>query len=190
MTERDGYEHGVPCWVEHLAGRPRHGGDVLCRRVRLGRGEGHPARYGHAVLHVPAGRERRGRDRLAPAGRNAARLDHVRVGRRRRPVAASAVNAGGSLLAEPFGSLDGGRMAIVADPSGAVFGVWTPGAHRGAQRVNEPSAYSMSSCARRTPRAPRRSTVRCSAGRRRRSARCCCGASRLRGRGPRAAGVA
>jgi uncharacterized protein len=59
-------------------------------------------------------------------------------------VAASAVNAGGSLLAEPFGSIDGGRMAIVADPAGAVFGVWTPGAHRGAQRVNEPSAYAMS----------------------------------------------
>jgi uncharacterized protein len=59
-------------------------------------------------------------------------------------VAASAVKAGGNLLAEPFGSLDGGRMAIVADASGAVFGVWTPGAHRGAQRVNEPSAYSMS----------------------------------------------
>ena len=28
-------------------------------------------------------------------------------------VAASAVKAGGGLLAEPFGSLDGGRMAIV-----------------------------------------------------------------------------
>src|SRR4051794_13629094 len=59
-------------------------------------------------------------------------------------VAASTVKAGGSVLAEPFGSLDGGRMAIVADPAGAVFGVWTPGDHRGAQRVNEPSAYSMS----------------------------------------------
>jgi predicted enzyme related to lactoylglutathione lyase len=59
-------------------------------------------------------------------------------------VAASAVKAGGSLLAEPFGSLDGGRMAIVADPAGAAFGVWTPGAHRGAQRINEPSAYAMS----------------------------------------------
>jgi predicted enzyme related to lactoylglutathione lyase len=59
-------------------------------------------------------------------------------------VAARAANAGGSLLAEPFGSLDGGRLAIVADPSGAVFGVWTPGRHRGAQRINEPSAYSMS----------------------------------------------
>ena len=35
-------------------------------------------------------------------------------------------------------------MAILADPSGAVFGAWTPGAHRGAQRINEPSAYAMS----------------------------------------------
>jgi predicted enzyme related to lactoylglutathione lyase len=35
-------------------------------------------------------------------------------------------------------------MAIVADPAGALFGVWKPGAHRGAQRVNEASAYSMS----------------------------------------------
>ena len=35
-------------------------------------------------------------------------------------------------------------MAIVADPAGAVLGLWQPGAHRGAQRVNEPSAYAMS----------------------------------------------
>jgi uncharacterized protein len=35
-------------------------------------------------------------------------------------------------------------MAIVADRCGAVFGVWAPGAHRGAERVNEPSAYAMS----------------------------------------------
>ena len=62
----------------------------------------------------------------------------------RRDVRVGPVVRGGSLLAEPFGSLDGGRMAIVADPAGAVFGVWTSGAHRGAQRVNEPSAYAMS----------------------------------------------
>jgi predicted enzyme related to lactoylglutathione lyase len=51
-------------------------------------------------------------------------------------VAANAVKAGGSLLAEPFGTLDRGRMAILADRCGAVFGVWTPGAHRGAQRAS------------------------------------------------------
>src|SRR5918994_2873150 len=73
-----------PLLGRHLAGGARDGGDVLCRRVRLGRAEGHPARYGHAILRVPAGRERRGRDRLAVAGRNAARVDHARVGGRRR----------------------------------------------------------------------------------------------------------
>jgi predicted enzyme related to lactoylglutathione lyase len=58
--------------------------------------------------------------------------------------AAQAREAGGAVVAEPFDSLDGGRMAILADPAGAVFGVWAPGEHRGAQLVNEPSAWSLS----------------------------------------------
>ena len=57
--------------------------------------------------------------------------------------AAKAADAAAASTA-PFPSLDGGRMAIVADPAGAVLGLWQPGAHRGAQRVNEPSAYAMS----------------------------------------------
>ena len=52
--------------------------------------------------------------------------------------------AGGSAVMAPFPSLDGGRIAIVADPAGAVFGVWQPGEHKGAQLVNEPGAWSMS----------------------------------------------
>jgi uncharacterized protein len=55
-----------------------------------------------------------------------------------------AVEAGGSVVLPPFDSLDGGRMALIADPAGAVIGVWQPGAHRGAQLVNEPSAWAMS----------------------------------------------
>jgi uncharacterized protein len=35
-------------------------------------------------------------------------------------------------------------MAVVADPAGAVFGVWQPVEHRGARLVNEPGAWSMS----------------------------------------------
>ena len=105
-------------------------------------------------------------------------------------VAASAVKAGGRVLAEPFGSLDGGRIAIVADPSGAVFGVWTPGAHR---------VRSASTSRRLCDEFPTH------AGPRRRQGVLRCGARlddgglrpdavvappRLRGRGPRAAGVA
>ena len=58
--------------------------------------------------------------------------------------AARAREAGGRIVVEPFESLDGGRMAIVADPAGAVLGVWRPGVHKGAQLVNEPGAWSMS----------------------------------------------
>jgi len=58
--------------------------------------------------------------------------------------AAKARAAGGTIVAEPFDSLDGGRMAVIADPGGAVVAVWELGEHRGAQLVNEPGAWSMS----------------------------------------------
>jgi predicted enzyme related to lactoylglutathione lyase len=74
-------------------------------------------------------------------------------------VAASAVKAGGRLLVEPWGGLDGGRMAIVADRSGAVFGVWTPGANRGAQRINEPSVNKHLAKARARVRLARLSDI-------------------------------
>jgi predicted enzyme related to lactoylglutathione lyase len=49
--------------------------------------------------------------------------------------------AGGRVLAEPFEVDDSGRMAVVADPSGAVLSVLQARAHRGAQLVNEPGTW-------------------------------------------------
>ena len=40
--------------------------------------------------------------------------------------------------------LDVGRMAVFADPVGAVFSVWQAGTHPGAQLVNEPGTWSWS----------------------------------------------
>jgi uncharacterized protein len=51
---------------------------------------------------------------------------------------------GGQILAGPMDVLDAGRMAVLADPSGAVFSVWQPGNHIGAGVVNEPGAFSWS----------------------------------------------
>jgi uncharacterized protein len=144
MIERDGYEHGVPCWVDTWQEDPDTAATfyagVFGWDVEKGTPPGTDTRYYMCRL--------RGSDVAAigsppPAGMPPAWTTYVWVDDA-DAVAASAVKAGGSLLAEPFGSLDGGRMAIVADPAGAVFGVWKPGAHRGAQRINEPSAYSMS----------------------------------------------
>ena len=48
--------------------------------------------------------------------------------------------AGGSVVVEPMDVMDIGRMAIFADPTGAVFGVWQPRSFAGADLVNEPNS--------------------------------------------------
>jgi len=45
---------------------------------------------------------------------------------------------GGTVLAPPFDVPGQGRMAIVADPTGAVFGVWQPYEHHGFGATEEP----------------------------------------------------
>jgi uncharacterized protein len=64
---------------------------------------------------------------------------------------AKVTDAGGRVISEPFDLLDAARVAVVADPAGAVFGVWQPGEHRGAALVNEPGAWAMSQLNTRDP---------------------------------------
>lgn len=56
--------------------------------------------------------------------------------------AARITAAGGQLLMEPFDVMDSGRMAIAADPAGAVFGIWQSRSFPGAQLANEPGAMT------------------------------------------------
>jgi predicted enzyme related to lactoylglutathione lyase len=67
--------------------------------------------------------------------------------------AKKAKELGGGVVAEPFDVMSYGRMAILQDPTGAVLAVWQPGAHFGAQRVNEPGALSWCELATREPEA-------------------------------------
>lgn len=54
--------------------------------------------------------------------------------------AAKAKAAGGAVHAEPFDVLQAGRMAVVADPSGAFFGLWQPKEHTGWEVDGVPGA--------------------------------------------------
>jgi predicted enzyme related to lactoylglutathione lyase len=56
--------------------------------------------------------------------------------------AARAGKAGGTVRQEPFDVMDVGRMAVIADPAGAVLSVWEPRASIGAQLVNTPGAMT------------------------------------------------
>ena len=48
---------------------------------------------------------------------------------------------GGQVAMPPMDVNALGRMAICIDPTGAFFGLWQPGQHKGAQLVNEPGSF-------------------------------------------------
>jgi uncharacterized protein len=145
MSEREGYEHGVPCWVDTW--QPDADAAVTFYTQLFGWG---------AEETTPPGADRRlfmcrlrGLD-VTSIGSPPPVPDHTPVWgtyvwvESAEETAAKATEAGGSVAVQPFESLDGGRIAILVDPAGAVFGIWRPAAHRGAQVVNEPGAWSMS----------------------------------------------
>ncbi|HEV7590075.1 MAG TPA: VOC family protein [Longimicrobium sp.] len=54
--------------------------------------------------------------------------------------AARAKELGASLLAEPFDVMQVGRMALVQDPTGALFALWQAGTHQGVGVRGEPGS--------------------------------------------------
>ena len=139
MSERDAYQPGVPCWVDILVDDPTRAMDFY--RPLFGwefDGPG-PGDYYEARL----------RDRpvagvgAAPEGVPPAWNTYVSVASAEHAIQA-AVSAGASVVAEPFDALPAGRVAVLADPTGAPIGLWEPADRLGCQLVNEPSAYAMS----------------------------------------------
>lgn len=49
--------------------------------------------------------------------------------------------AGATLLKEPFDVFTIGRMAVIQDPTGAVFAIWQSGTHAGSGVVNVPNSF-------------------------------------------------
>jgi uncharacterized protein len=145
MSERDGFQPGVPCWVETW----QDDGDAAMDYY--GRIFGWEA---EKTSSSDDGSFRvcrlRGRDVAAigsPIPEEAPRVPtwttFIQVDDA-EGTADAVKRAGGSVIAGPMDSLEGGRIAIVADPAGATFAVWEQSRHRGAQLVNEPGAWTMS----------------------------------------------
>jgi predicted enzyme related to lactoylglutathione lyase len=154
MSERDGYQPGVPFWVDTWQPDPEAAARFYTGLFGWEAEDTMPADSpgSHFMCRL------RGRDVAAigsrPPGGAAPPVPawgfYVQV-ESADDTAAKVTGAGGSVVLEPFESLDGGRMAIVADPAGGTFGVWQPGEHAGAQLVNEPGAWSMSQLSTRDP---------------------------------------
>ncbi len=153
MSERDGYQAGVPCWVASVHPDPENAvafyTELFGWEAEETMGTNSPGEYYLCRLrgrNVAAVGSRRGGDAPpAPAWGTYIWVESA------DDTVARVTDAGGSVITEPFDLRDAARIAVVADPAGAVFGVWQPGEHRGARLVNEPGAWSMSQLNTRDP---------------------------------------
>src|SRR5919197_4657156 len=154
MGDRDGYQHGVPCWVETIRGDPGETAEFYKGLFGWEAEDRMPpdaaSRYlvftldGQAVAAAGSPPPDQGPPPV-PAWGTYVWVDSA------DDTAAKVTAAGGSILAGPIDVLDAGRMAIMADPSGAVLGIWQAAEARGAERVNETGAWSWSGLNTRDP---------------------------------------
>lgn len=61
--------------------------------------------------------------------------------------AAKAAELGGGVHAGPFDVMEEGRMAVIGDPTGAIFGIWQAGRSIGSTVVNDPGCLTMNELA-------------------------------------------
>jgi uncharacterized protein len=143
MTNQDRYIPGVPCWIDLTPPDPEAAvafyGELFGWEFENVMPADDPAKYYVARL--------RGGDVAAigsaPEGAPpAARWNTYVWVDDAAETAAKVRAAGGTVLMDPIDAGDAGRMAIFADPEGALFLVWQPGRHRGATVVNEPGALN------------------------------------------------
>jgi predicted enzyme related to lactoylglutathione lyase len=142
MSERTSYEPGIPCWVD--LGSPDLDASVEFYTALFGwqvpesENVEQTGGYRRATKN---GKDVAGMMPLMQEGQPPAWSSYVSVAD--ADATATAVKeAGGSVLAEPMDVMELGRMAVFADPGGAVFGIWQPGTFAGAGLVNEPGALA------------------------------------------------
>jgi predicted enzyme related to lactoylglutathione lyase len=148
VSERDHYPAGVPCWVDTAQPDPEaalgfYGAVLGWAFVGCGSAAGDPS-GSHYVAQL-RGKDVAGISSALPGGAlpRPEWVTYVAV-ESADAAAARARDAGGVIVVEPFDASPSVRIAVLRDPAGAAFGVWQAGLRSGAQLVNEPSAWAMS----------------------------------------------
>jgi predicted enzyme related to lactoylglutathione lyase len=151
MSERASYTPGTPCWVD--LGSPdidasiAFYGGLFGWEVPAAENVEQTGGYRRATK---GGADVAGMMPLMQEGQPPAWSSYVSVADA-NATAAAVKGAGGNVIAEPMDVMGLGTMAIFADPTGAVFGIWQPGTFPGAGLVNEPGAISWNELNTRDP---------------------------------------
>jgi predicted enzyme related to lactoylglutathione lyase len=143
MSQRDSYPAGVPCWVEMLAPDSRATGafygDLMGWTLD---GPGPMPDGGEYFVAQVDGRDVAGIGTL-PVDAPTQWTTYVSVDDPADTVSRVRA-AGGTVIAGPVAVPPAGELALIADPQGAVLGLWKAGSRRGAQLINQAGAWAMS----------------------------------------------
>lgn len=140
MSERTSYTPGTPCWVD-LATPDIEASEKF-----------YNALFGWEVPELPNSAEMGGYRRAKKNGKDVAGV-YPLMQEGQHPAWATYVSVsdaaatgtavtdnGGTTIVEPM-DIGMGHMAVFADPTGAVFGIWQPGTFPGAELVNEYGSF-------------------------------------------------
>jgi uncharacterized protein len=144
MSERDGYEPGIPCWIDHSSPDP-DAAFAFYHQLFGWEGENQMPRDAGARYFMGrlGGRDVAGIGSQPESAAGAPPSWNTYVAVDDADAAAQRAGAaGGTVVSEPFDVFDAGRMAVLQDPGGAFFMVWQAKRHRGTGRVNEPGALT------------------------------------------------
>jgi uncharacterized protein len=144
MPEVAHYEHGVPSWVD--IGTPDPAAALRFYAGLFGwEGQDMGEEAGHYTIVSKAGKMvgaiSPAQDPGPPRWTTYVNVDDIDA------VAGKVEAAGGTVVVGPMDVMTAGRMAIFADPTGAVIAAWQPRDHLGAQVVNEPGTFTWSELA-------------------------------------------
>jgi predicted enzyme related to lactoylglutathione lyase len=140
MVTRDtAWPSGTPCWVDLGVDDIAQAGTFYAGLFGWEIQAGPPEAYGYAMCLTNGLAVAGIGPKQGPPGTPAAWTTYLAsddADQTSRKVKA----AGGRVLMEPMDIMDVGRMAVAADPGGALFGIWQARAHIGVGLANEPGA--------------------------------------------------
>lgn len=153
MTEKSEYADGEFCWVDLSAidmgeAKKWYGSLFGWEAIEEEPHEGVPpyamfTKAGKVVAglgQLPAEMQKAG---VPPAWANYVKVSDATATQKR------VEEAGGKVMTPATQVAEFGHLAFFTDPHGAVFAVWQPGTHRGAQLVNAPGAFTWNELATR-----------------------------------------
>jgi len=137
VSERDGYTQGVPAWVD-LATSDAEAARAFYTGLFGWEWEiSTDPQFGGYAQATLRGKRVAGLGTRMDESQPVVWTTYLAVDDADKVVAAAA-EQGGTVVLPTMEIGEDGRMAVLADPTGALFGLWQSGAHKGAQLVNEP----------------------------------------------------